>query len=242
VRSAIYEGTVRHDRRDTPAGSFTRPVALPYLDLEEVGDVVAMHPLWSQERPNLISVRRRDFLPDEPGPLDAAVRGLLARGTGRVVAGPVVLLGQVRTLGWLFNPVSLYFALDDAGHLDAVAAEVTNTPWHERQVYVIDPSRPGDLIDKTLHVSPFQPMARAYRFTFSEPGERLHVRIQSVTGDAVTFAASMDLRRRELTRRELGRYAVRHALQTVGVSAGIYRRAAALRVRRASVYPHPRPA
>jgi len=241
VRSAIYEGTVRHDRRDAPAGSFTRPLALPYLDLEEVGDVVAMHRLWSQERPNLISVRRRDFLPDEPGSLDAAIRALLGRGTGRVLTGPVALLGQVRTLGWLFNPVSLYFALDDTGHLDAVAAEVTNTPWHQRQIYVIDPSRPGDRVDKAMHVSPFQPMARAYRFTISEPGERLYVRIQSVTGEAVSFVACMDLRRRELTRRSLGRYAVRHALQTVGVSADIYRRAAALRMRHAPVYAHPRP-
>ncbi len=238
MRSAIYEGTVRHDRRADPAGTFTRRLALPYLDLAEVRDVVAMHPLWSQERPNLVSVRRRDFLPEEPGPLDAAVRRLVAQGTGRAVTGPVALLGQVRTLGWLFNPLSLYFAFDADGGLDAVAAEVTNTPWHERHVYVLDPSHPAD-VDKAMHVSPFQPMARTYRFTVSEPGERLHVRVQSRREDAATFTATMDLTRRAITRRDLGRYAFRHAFQTVGVSAGIYRRAAALRLRRAPVYPHP---
>ncbi len=37
------------------------------------------------------------------------------------------------------NPVSFYFCYDSSGHsVDAVVAEVNNTPWGERHCYVID--------------------------------------------------------------------------------------------------------
>ena len=80
-------------------------------------------------------VRRADYLGDPERPLDESVRELVAERTGRRPEGPVRVLAAVRTLGYLFNPVGFYFCGEDP--VQAVVAEVTNTPWGERHCYVL---------------------------------------------------------------------------------------------------------
>ena len=96
------------------------------------------HPLWSHERANAVSFRRRDYLGDPSMPLDRSVRDLVEQRTGRRPDGPISLLTQVRTWGWLFNPISVYYCFAPDGEtVDAIVVEVTNTPWHERTTYVL---------------------------------------------------------------------------------------------------------
>ena len=120
----LYEGTLRHRRR-SPRHEFAYPVALPYLDLAELDEVFARHPLWSLERPNAVSFRRADFL--HP-PCCSTPAATVAERTGRRPVGPIRLLAQVRTWGWLFNPLAVYFCLDESGsRVDALVLHVTNT-------------------------------------------------------------------------------------------------------------------
>ena len=52
--------------------------------------------------------------------------------------GPIAMLTQLRTWGWLFNPITIYYCFDRTGTTVARAVvEVTNTPWHERAAYVL---------------------------------------------------------------------------------------------------------
>jgi DUF1365 family protein len=70
---------------------------------------------------------------------------LVAARTGSAPAGPVRLLTNLRYFGHCFNPVSFYYCFDEPGErVEAVVAEVTNTPWGERHAYVLepDPERP----------------------------------------------------------------------------------------------------
>ena len=66
---------------------------------------------------------------------------LLERRTGSAPAGPIRLLTHLRTFGHCFNPVSFYYCFTPQEQLDAVVAEVTNTPWGERHAYVLDAQR-----------------------------------------------------------------------------------------------------
>ena len=73
------------------------------------------------------------------------------------------LLTNLRCLGHLFNPVSFYYCFDRAGEeLEAVVAEVTNTPWGERHAYVLGVRGTDggvrERVDKVFHVSPFMAM------------------------------------------------------------------------------------
>ena len=240
LRSAIYEGTLHH-RRWGPGTTheFSYDVAMPLLDLAEIDSVIGLHPLWSNHSPAPVWFRRADFLGDPAMPLEEAVRELVERRSGHRPAGPIALLANLRTWGWLFNPISLYFcsAAGGAG-VDMLVAEVENTPWHERCSYVVGP--PGrHRFAKTMHVSPFLPMDVDYELRYTAPNERLVVHFDVVRGDQRLLGATLSLHRRALDRRSLGRLLWANPALTHRVSAGIYTQAARLHLRGAPFHGHP---
>lgn len=240
LRSVVYLGTVRHRRFGPgPERAFSYRAAMPLLDLAEVGKVCALHPLLSDRWPAPVRFRRDDFLGDPGAPLDAAVHDVVASATGMQSRGPVALLGNVRTWGWLFNPISLYFCADGDGRgVGALVAEVQNTPWHERTAYVVGP--PGEhRFAKELHVSPFLPMDLDYRLRYSAPGLRLRVVIDVLRGPQRLFSAQLDLRRQEIDRHALGRLVWHQPAATHRVSAGIYAQAARLHLSGGPFFRHP---
>ena len=240
MRSALYEGTVVHHRRSTVDHRFSYPIALPLVDLDEIDELARLHPLWSVDRHNVVSLWRRDYLPDRKGPLKEVVHDLVEERLGRRPAGPVAMLAHARTWGWLFNPIALYYCFnEEAARVEALVAEVTNTPWHERHVYVVgEPGR--HRFPKEMHVSPFFDMDMDYELAYAEPRDRLSLSMRAVRGDEVLFGAGLRLQRREADRRTLGRLVWHHRFTTARVSAGIYREALALWRAGTPVVPHPR--
>ncbi len=115
LRSAVYEGRVVHRRFNPVDHRFSYRIALVLLDLAEVDAVCRLHPLWSAERANAVTFRRTDYLGDPAVPLDVAVRDLVESGTGTRPTGPIAVLTQLRTWGWLFNPITTYYCYDPAG-------------------------------------------------------------------------------------------------------------------------------
>ena len=98
--------------------------------------------------------------------------------------GPVRVLTQLRSVRHLFNPVSFYYCFDPSGErVEAVAAEVTNTPWGERHAYVLERRGDGPVLSERLakefHVSPFLGMDGDYEWRVTEPGDALQVHIES---------------------------------------------------------------
>jgi uncharacterized protein len=239
LRSALYEGRVTHHRFTPVDHRFTYPIAMVLLDLAEVEAVCRLHPLWSAERPNAVSFRRRDFLGDPAVPLDVAVRDLVAERTGVRPAGPVAVLTQLRTWGWLFNPITTYYCYDATGtRVETTVVEVTNTPWHERTAYVLDGTG-SHRVTKAMHVSPFLPMDLTHHFAVGEPGDRLTLSVDDYDGPERVFAASMALTRLPAGRSAQGRVLWRFPMMTMRVSWGIYRQALALRAKGVPVHRHP---
>lgn len=228
-------------RRPGPGGhSFTQPVVMAFLDLSEIADVCRLHPLWSAHWPAPIWWRRKDFLGDPAVPLDQAVRDLVEDRTGSRPTGPIVVLTHPRAWGWMFNPITCYYCLAEPGEpVIAMVAEVTNTPWHERHCYVMGGAGTHNL-EKALHVSPFLGMDLSYTVRFTEPGETLSVSIEVCDkGDSLLFAG-MTLWRRPADRSSLARLLWSPRRGTMGVSAGVYRQAAALGAKGARFHPHPK--
>ena len=240
MKSALYEGTVLHRRRTPVDHRFSYRIALPLVDLDEIDDLVRLHPLWSAERPNVISFWSRDYLPGHHGPLKDAVHGLVEERLGRRPNGPVAMLAHPRTWGWLFNPIALYYCFDAAtSRVEALVAEVTNTPWHERHVYVV--GGPGrHRFPKELHVSPFFGMDMDYELNYGEPGDELSLSMRIVRENQTLFDAALRLERRAADRDALGRLVWGHPLTTMRVSGAIYREALALWLAGAPFVPHPR--
>lgn len=233
--SCIYEGTIRH-RRVEPRRSFEHRIALFYLDLDELPGLLGGRLV--DPRPGPLRFRRGDYLGPHGGSLEDAVRDTVRSQIGLRPEGPVRVLTQLRSFGHCFNPVSFYYCLDGAGsRVDAVVAEVTNTPWGERHAYVIPGTR-GEM-SKALHVSPFMAMDHRYSVRAGVPGERLLVHIESSRDDAPAFDATLSLRRRELSRAGAARLAARYPFANLRVLALIYGHAVGLKLAGAPVHRHP---
>jgi DUF1365 family protein len=243
MNSCLYEGRVRHRRRTPVPHAFAYRVFMVYLDLAELDTVFRRRLLWSTRRPALAWFRRRDHLGDPAVPLDDAVRDLVESRLGRRPAGPIRLLTHLRYFGIAMNPVSFYYVWEpDGSRLDAIVAEVHNTPWGERHCYVLD-ARDGRArwrFPKAFHVSPFMPMQQEYAWRLATPGATLGVHMANLEGGAALFDAAMGLRRRPLTGRQLARVLLRYPLMTGQVIAGIYLQALRLRLKGATFHPHPR--
>lgn len=241
MESALYEGSVRHTRLAAPRHGFSKRLCMVYLDLAELDRVFAGRWLWGVERARFASFQRRDHLGDPALPLERAVRELVRARTGRSVGGPIRTLTQLRTAGYVFNPVSLHYCFEPSGELGAVVADVSNTPWNERHSYVF-PAQSGRVdarVRKQFHVSPYLPMDHTYRFRFEAPGAALHARIENFAGEERAFDARLELSRREIGGAALARALVRFPLMPLQVIGAIYWQAFQLRRRGAVEHPHP---
>ena len=254
MHSAIYHGWLSHRRFAPRAHAFRYRLFFMYLDLAELDSVFRGRWLWSTRGRALARFDRADHVGSPAVPLDVAVRDLVeARGVRRP-AGPIRLLTHLRYFGYCFNPVSFYYCFDAADtRVEAIVAEVNNTPWGERHCYVLAgraPAQAGDYLRyrsvKAMHVSPFMPMDLAYDWGFSIPADSLHVHMalrgmtaeQLPAGDKV-FDATMQLERAPVTGLRLAGMLLRFPLMTAQVIVAIHWQALKLWFKRVPVHSHP---
>jgi len=239
--SAIYVGRLSHARRGPREHAFAYGVYLLYLDLDELPALLASPGPLRAGRFGLLSFDRRDYL-GGAGDLAEAARDRVQAALGFRPAGPVRLLTHVRSLGYVFNPVSFYYCFAaDGRSLEAIVAEITNTPWGERHAYVV-PAGPDGAVQafaKAFHVSPFFGMDQRYRWTLGVPGPGLRVEMRNEEAGHEVFRAVLALRRRAWSAGGLWRAALALPLMAWKVHAAIYWQALLLWVKRAPYHPHP---
>jgi len=177
----------------SPAEHFFKyNVWMAMIDLNEVkeGSAFSNYPFVSVEASNLFSWRRCDYFDAESGlHLDESIRKLVAEQTGQKLdeKGSVLLLTNLRCFGFVFNPVSVYYCLNEGGsQLQAVVLEVSNTPWLQKRMYVLpffDHDGSSEFYQskwrKDFHVSPFFDVFYNYDWTLNFPGDRISLRAVS---------------------------------------------------------------
>ncbi len=220
---ALMEARVWHGRSGDLARQFRYRVtylALPLADFE--ADQLPVRP----DRCGVWSVRRRDYGARDGTSMSAFIRDLLS--DHGVKAAEVALITLPRTLGYGFNPISLWLARDDQG-LRAVLAEVSNT-FGERHLYLCRHAdnrviTESDRLagDKLFHVSPFLPREGRYVFRFDVRPGRFGLWVDWIGTDGVVrLGTSLTGSLRPLSRTRLQRASLRAPMQAQRVMALIH--------------------
>jgi DUF1365 family protein len=161
-------------------------------------------------------------------------------------------LTHLRYFGHCFNPVSFYYCFaSDGKTVDTIVAEVSNTPWKERHMYVLPEAenvgqgaKKRYVFPKSFHVSPFLGMDMTYDWRFGPPPQanetRLWVRMESRQGSVRSFDATLLLEPRPITGPALARALALHPAMTVQVVGSIYAQAFRLWLRGAPFFNHPK--
>lgn len=244
--SALYRGEVTHRRLRPREHRLRYRVFWLLLDLAELDAADATLRLFSRNRFNLLSFHDRDYGDgSEAGLRDQIVRALERHGV-RIESGAIRLLTMPRVLGYVFNPISVYYCHFPDGGLAAVVYEVTST-FRERRAYVL-PVRPSDsrrgLIrhsaDKALHVSPFMGMDMRYEFRGHAPDDLVDLAIDGLDSEGLLIATALRGDRRALTDGAILRAVAAIPFLTAKVIAAIHWEALKLWLKATPVFPAPR--
>jgi uncharacterized protein len=121
----------------------------------------------------------------------------------------ILMLTAARSLGHVFNPLTVYWCLDPDGAARHVIAEVHNT-YGARHCYLFEPNDDRADIDKCFYVSPFFAIEGEYRMTVPVPDARLHIALTLTLPDGSTpFVATVRGDRRPASTTELLRTVAR---------------------------------
>lgn len=228
---ALYEAVVGHARHDDVGGAFRHRVYIWLVDLDEP------HPVPRWLRP-VAGFRSRDHIGSPDRTIRRNIEERLAAENIDLRGGRIVMLAHARVLGYVFNPISVFWCYYPDGSSACVLAEVHNT-YGQRHGYVLRPDGTGRAeTDKRFSVSPFLPERGYYVLRFAEPDARLRVRIQLRSEDGgPLLSASLTGRRRPASRREVLRQLLRHPLVPHRVAALIRKHGIGLWLRGASSTP-----
>jgi uncharacterized protein len=232
VTAALYPCEITHVRTCPVRRRFRYRSYLWLADLDDLPRVPL--PLRSFAR-----FQDRDHLGGGGRPLRAVVDAYLAGHGIDLAGGRVHMLGHARVLGYVFNPLTVFWCHHADGTLAAVLAEVHNT-YGQRHVYLLRPDGRGRAeAGKDFYVSPFLPVAGRYRLHLPEPAGTLRLSITLHFDGRTMLAASVTGTRRPYTPWRLLGYALRYPWVTAQVSALIRWQGIRLAARRLPIFPRP---
>lgn len=244
LASALYRGAVVHRRTRPKRHKLRYRVFNILLDLDELDILDRELPFFSRNRFNLFGFYDRDH-GDGKTPLREYVESALRRYGLDISGGPIRLLCMPRVLGYVFNPLSVFFCYRPSGELAAVLYEVSNT-FGERHYYLVPASGNTEsaaeqTADKQFHVSPFLPLNLRYRFRIAPPAKTAAVSVHVHDRQGLLVAASFAATRTELTNGTLLTTFITFPLLTLKVVAGIHWEALKLWLKGVEVHTKPAP-
>lgn len=214
------------------------------FDLDEIAILGSRLRLFSHNRFNLFSLHEADHGDGSQTPLRSLAEHYLSQAGIDIAGGPVRLFCMPRTLGYSFNPLSVFFCHRPGGQLAAIIYQVHNT-FGERHAYVAPLETSSDTIrhdcDKTFFVSPFMDMNITYHFRLSEPAERFALCIGASRHGESTLSACLTASRHPLSDLTLIRTFFLIPLVTVKVTLAIHWEALRLWLKRLPLRSRPRP-
>jgi DUF1365 family protein len=247
TENSVYSGHVRHRRSHIKSHAFTYSLFMFYVDITELANTFKTLRWCSFEKYNWFSFRRKNYFGDQSLPLDQAVRNFIAEKTGNRPDGKIFLLTQLATLGYSFNPISVYIVYKlNSDIIEMLLTEVTNTPWGVRHVYILDkPDKIKNAVHqytfkKTLHVSPFMEMDYTYKLNFKIDEKQLILHMDSFKNNEHHFDATLSLQRQDLNNKTMAAFMLRYPFMTFKTTLLIYWEALKLFLKKVPFHSYPK--
>jgi uncharacterized protein len=242
MNSCLYECSVMHHRFAPKVHHFQHDIFMFYLDLDELDSVAKKILLFSHNRKNIYSFRDQDHEPAGQNPFKQRVLNFLQKnGIELSSSVRIMLLTLPRVLGYVFNPISIYYCFDSAGKPICSVAEVGNT-FREMKLYLLSPDELGandtfqKIVPKHFYVSPFSSLDLNFDFKLKIPGENLAIKVDDLDGDEKVLITTLIGKRAELTNQNLLWLTLKFPLVTLKVIFLIHWHALLLWLKRVPFY------
>ncbi len=232
LNSCLYRCAVWHQRLAPKRYALRHALFMCYIDLDELDELARRLRLFSRNRWNLYSFRDDDHLPDAAAgtlPLKARIAAYLA--SEGIVLGPgsrIRLLTLPRILGYVFNPISVYFCFERAEDPPCCAiAEVGNT-FGEHKLYLLRAPSAQDAqlftlrVPKLYYVSPFSSLTLQFDFRLRVPAAALEIRVDDYDGEQCILRSGLRGQRAPLRDARLAWFALKYPLLTLQVIGAIH--------------------
>ncbi|MEO6946611.1 MAG: DUF1365 domain-containing protein [Nitrobacter sp.] len=225
LRSSLYVGSIMHRRLRPPTHQFRYRAFWFLIDLDELADLSNKLKWFSYNRPNVFSFYDADHGDGSITPLRVQIEQQMVKAGINIAGGQIRLLCMPRTLGYCFNPLSIFFCYRADAVLAALVYQVHNT-FGERHSYVIRIDHAKDArhqcCRKLFYVSPFLDMDMRYDFRITGPDERITVGICARKSTGPVLNAVMTGARQSLTDRDLMLVFLKSPAISIKVIAAIY--------------------
>ena len=224
MTSCIYNGTVIHKRFKPKIHFFKYKVFSLLLDLSDLNRLDKDISFFSYNTFNLISFFDKDHGERDGSSLFEWVKKNLVENNINSENIKIKLLCYPRILGYVFNPLSVFFVYDYQENLISILYEVKNT-FGEQHTYIFKVENNKLLqhkCSKKFHVSPFIEMDCNYFFKILKPAEKISVIIDQYQLDDKILFASQDGRRVDFNSKELLKSYIKHPLMTFKIISAIH--------------------
>jgi DUF1365 family protein len=225
MTSSIYNGTVIHKRFKPKIHYFKYKVFSLLIDLSELEFLSKKIKFFSHNKFNLVSFYEKDHGNRDGSSLVSWVKKNLEDNNINSEKVRIKLLCYPRILGYVFNPLSVFYIYNDNEKLISILYEVKNT-FGEQHTYIFKVDTDQNLYQhncsKKFHVSPFIEMNCKYFFRLLKPGEKISVIIDQYQIDEKILYASQDGQRVDFNTKELIKSYLKHPLMTFKIISAIH--------------------
>ena len=225
INSAIYNGQVIHKRFKPKVHYFRYNVFSLLIDLSELDTIDKEISFFSLNKFNLISFFEKDHGDRDGSSLINWVNKNLEKNNIPTQDIKIKILCYPRILGFVFNPLSVFYVYNSQNKLISILYEVKNT-FGEQHTYIFKITKDENLVQnkcaKKFHVSPFIEMDCNYFFRLLKPGDKISVIIDQYDKEDKILFASQDGIRTDFNSKELIKSYLKHPLMTFKIIIAIH--------------------